>query len=185
MANNANGLEEKLNDLFVNKLPKLPDGGKKFLVDWAPILSIIIGVLSLLSAYTLWNWAHAADAVINYANQICNTYAGAGCATPAASRYSLWLWLGVIFLAAEGLLYLFAFPGLKAKKKQGWKYLYYGAIVNVIYAFVSLFASYDVTNHFLGALIGSAIGFYLLFQIRSAYTDGSKRPAKASSASKS
>jgi hypothetical protein len=178
MATKANKLEENLNDIFVGKAPKLPDGGKKALVEWAPVLNIIIGILTLFSAWTLWHWASLASGVINYANQLCNSYTGYVCNTPV-SRFSVWLWLGVLFLAAEGLLYVFAYSGLKNRKKQGWNYLYYGALLNVAYAVISLLTSYDVAGHFVSALIGSAIGFYFLFQIRSAYLSGTKATPKA------
>jgi uncharacterized membrane protein HdeD (DUF308 family) len=81
----------------------------------------------------------------------------------------LWLWAGVVLIGVEGLLYLLAFPGLRDHKKQGWNYLFYGALLNLAYAVVSLFTNYNSVGNFLGALIGSAIGFYLLFQVRSAY----------------
>ncbi len=173
MADTTNGLEDKLNELFVKNAPKLPDGGKKALVAWAPILSLIVGILTLLSAWSLWHWARATEGLVNYANTVCSAYAGYSCGAPM-SRYSVWLWLGVLFLAAEGLLYVFAYSGLKDHKKPGWNYLYYGALLNVAYGVVSLFTSYDAAGHFVGALIGSAIGFYLLFQIRSVYLDGKK-----------
>lgn len=174
MADKTNGLETKLNDIFVKNAPKLPDGGKKALVEWAPIISLVVGVLTLLSAWSLWHWARlASNASTYYIGQICSVY---HCGTPPVSRFSVWLWLGVVSLAAEGLLYVFAYSGLKEYKKQGWDYLYYGALLNVAYAVVSLFASYDIVGHFVGALIGSAIGFYLLFQIRESYLGSKKKP---------
>jgi hypothetical protein len=173
----ANQLEEKLNELFVVNAPKLPDGGKKVLVEWAPVISAIVGIFTLYSAWTLWHWARLAEHLVSYANTLCNAYTGYTCGTPV-SRYSVWLWLGVLFLAAEGLLFLFAYPGLKQRRKQGWNYLYYGALVNIAYAVISLFVQYDTFSHFVSALIGSAIGFYFLFQIRSAFI-GSTRTATA------
>lgn len=181
MADKINELESKLNELFVHNAPKLPDGGKKVLVKWAPVLSLLVGILILLSAWSLWHWARAADGVVNYANAVCNAYAAYGCSMPT-SHYSVWLWLSVLFLAAEGLLYVLAYSGLKAHKKQGWNYLYYGALLNVLYAVVSLFAGNDVASRFVGALIGSAVGFYFLFQIRGAYLGGKKPAAPASPA---
>lgn len=176
MATDANALEENLNDVFVKKAPGLPGALQNILVEWAPVISIIIGIISLFSAWTLWHWARAADKAIQYANQVCGVYGNYGCGI-ATSRFSVWLWLSVMFLAAEGLLYVFAYSGLKARKKQGWNYLYYGALLNVAYAVISLFTSYSALGHFISALIGSAIGFYVLFQIRNAYLGTSKRPA--------
>jgi hypothetical protein len=170
MATVTDDLEQKLNEVFVKKAPALPEGGKKALVQWAPIISLIVGVLTLLSAWSLWHWAHNASDLVNYANSLCNAFgANSSCDGVNASRFTLWLWLGVIFLLAEGVLYLLAYPGLRDRKKQGWNYLYYGALLNVAYAIVSLFTDYDKVGHFIGALIGSAVSFYILFQIRAAY----------------
>ncbi|HUB93053.1 MAG TPA: hypothetical protein VMB52_00975 [Verrucomicrobiae bacterium] len=174
MGNTTNRLETTLNDIFVKSAPELPDGGRKFLVACAPVISLVIGILTLLSAWSLWHWARLADSVVSYANTVCNTYGGYVCETPV-SRFTIWLWLGVVFLAAEGLLYLFAYSGLKDHKKKGWNYLYYGALLNLIYAIVSLFTSYDIIGHFIGAFIGSAVGFYLLFQIRDSYIKSKER----------
>jgi len=165
-------LETKLDKLFVKDAPKFPEGGKKALVQWAPLLSLVVGVLTLLGAWNLWHWAHVASRSLNYVQTLCGSYAlsgGPDCNYLAPSRFSLWLWLGVVFLLAEGILYLAAYTGLRDHKKQGWNYLFYGALVNALYAVISLFTDYDKVGHFLGALVGSAIGFYLLFQIREYY----------------
>lgn len=172
MNGKKNALETKLDEIFARKAPKLPEGGKNTLVKWAPWISLIAGVLSLFSAWSLWNWARVANGLLNYTTQFCNGYSVATYSTycPAVpSRFSLWLWLAVIFLAIEGVLYLLAYSGLRDRKKSGWNYLYYGALVNVAYAVVSLFTNYDKVGHFVGGLVGSAIAFYILFQIRSAY----------------
>jgi len=166
MATRKSNLEIKLNELFVRNAPKMPRAGKKALVAWMPIISLIVGMVSLMSAWGLWHWAHATD---NMISGVCNAYSVSGCGNIAPSRFSAWLWLGVIFVATEGILYLLAYPGLRNRRKEGWDYLYYGALLNVAYALVSLFTGYNKLGRFLGGLIGSALGFYLLFQIRSMY----------------
>ncbi len=173
----TNKLEEQLNELFVKNVPKLPDGGRKALVAWAPIVTLILGLLSLFTAWSLWHWARLADMVNNVVNGIagnsnlCNGYyyPGYACGATLYSRFSVWLWLGVAFLAVNGILYLLAYPGLKSRQKQGWDYLYYALLLQVIYAVLSLFIPYNAGGHFIGSLIGAVIGFYLLFQIRGSY----------------
>lgn len=177
MATTLSKLESKMDELFVKNAPKLPDGGKKFLAQWLPIISLVVGVLSLWTAYTLWHWAHIAEGASRYVNDLCNAYSVAACGNAAAaSRFSLWLWAGIVLIGVEGVLYLLAYPALSKHKKQGWNYLFYGALLNLAYAVVSLFTSYNSVGNFIGALIGSAIGFYLLFQVRSAY-NGAKTPS--------
>lgn len=185
MANNPNGLEARLNDIFAKSTPRLSSRGKKAFTVWAPIISFAIGILTLLEAWSLWHWAKIADTAIYYSGTMCAAYSGYACPMVPApeSRFSLWLWLAIILLATEGLLYVFAYPKLKDRKKEGWDYLYYGLIANITYAIVSLFTSYDSLSHFIGALIGSAVGLYLLFQIRESYL-GPKRIAPTKTADK-
>ena len=177
-------LETKMSEVFLDKAPKMPAGGVKAITEWAPWIALVVGVLSLWSAWVLWHWAHWADSALNgalnYAHDLCKSSydinATGYCASVnRASRLSFWVWLSLIVLAVEGVLYLLAYPGLKDRKKQGWNYLFYGALVNVAYAVFSLFTDYSGGGHFVGGLIGSAVGFWVLFQIRSAYTG--KKPA--------
>lgn len=173
MASKLNDLETKLTELFVRSAPSLPKGAKTAIASWMPVISLVIGVFSLWSAWVLWHWAHSVDNVLS---NICNAYSVSGCGSATASRFSVWLWMGVILIGVEGLLYLLAYPGLRDRKKQGWNYLYYGALLNIVYAVVSLFTGYNTASSFFGGLIGSAIGLYFLFQIREAYT-GKNRAA--------
>jgi hypothetical protein len=160
-------LEKSLDDLFVKQAPALPAGGKKFLVQYLPWINLILGLISLYTAYVLWNWAHVANNFVNYANSISAAYGGP---TVATNRLSVGLWIGIAVLAVEALLYIAAFPGTKARKKSGWNLLYYALLLNIAYGVVVLFTSYGGVGNLIGAIIGSAIGLYLLFQIRSSYS---------------
>src|SRR5437879_3507980 len=95
-------LESNLADLFVKKAPKMPDGGKKFFVDIAPWGALIGGVLTLVSALSLWHWAHLANSAVNYARDLCNAYASYvpdSCAAVNHDRLTVWIWLSLLFLA--------------------------------------------------------------------------------------
>jgi len=177
MASKLTDLENQLDKTFGKNAPQLPKNGKDMLIQWTPVVAAVIGVLSRWAAWNLWHWAHLAERVIG---GICNAYTVAGCGAYVSSRFSLWLWASILLLGVEGVLYLLAYPGLQARKKQGWNYLFYGALLNVVYAIVSLFAGYNATSSFVGALVGSAVGFYFLFQIRGAYT-GNKAPVSKDS----
>lgn len=172
MAKQLAQLETKMSEVFVGKAPALPAGGKKFIVEVAPWLALLGGVFSLLAGLSLWRWAHVANNAINYVNNLCDAYAvnAGACANISNSRLTFWIWLAIAVLVVEGVLYLLAFPGLRDRKKQGWNYIFYGGLVNVVYAVVSLFTDYNAVGGFIGSLIGAAIGFWLLFQVRSAYT---------------
>lgn len=171
MASKLSTIETKLNEVFAEKAPKLPEGGKKFIVEWAPIISLVLGALSLIAAISLWNWAHAVNGAVDRLNTLCQAYGvTSSCGNTSINRLSFWVWLSLAVILVEGVLYILAYSGLKARQKKGWDYLFYGALVSLAYAVLSLFASYGGFGNFLGSLIGAAIGFYFLFQIRSFYT---------------
>jgi uncharacterized membrane protein HdeD (DUF308 family) len=180
MAKQVSALETKMAEIFVDKAPKLPQGGKNFIVSVAPWLTLIGGVLSLLAGLSLWRWAHAANGAADYVNDLCNAYAvnAGACADVSDARLNLWVWLAIAVLIVQGVLYLLAFPGLRDRKKKGWDYVFYAALVSIVYSIVSLFTGYNAASNFIGALIGALISFWLLFQVRSAYT-GSRAPKEA------
>jgi hypothetical protein len=160
-------LENSLEDLFVKKAPPLPPGGKKALVEYLPWINLVLGLVALYTVYILWHWAHIANGLINYANSLSAAYGGP--AIGGVARMTFGIWLGLIVLAVEALLYIAAFSPTKARKKLGWNLMFYAMLVNVVYGVIILFTSYGGVGNLIGTLVGSAIGLYLLFQIRSSY----------------
>lgn len=169
----VNQLEDSLAGAF-KSAPKLPENAKKVIVEWLPWVNVILGVLSLWAAYGLWQWAHVSNGLIDYANTISRAYGGT---TVATSRMSVVVWLALIVVAVEGVLYIMAFPGTKARKKAGWNLMFYALIVNAIYGVINLFYSNGGVGSFIGYVIGTVIGLYFLFQIRDAYTGGKQTVA--------
>ncbi len=165
-------LEDQLDKIVNKSLPPLPSNAKKFMVTIAPWVALIGGVLSLWSAYALWRWAHTLSLISNYTKAINSMYSmyGSGYRAPSsAAQMSIVLWIAMVIILVEGVIYLLAFPGLKNQKKSGWNFLFYGLLVNVVYGIVMIFTSYGGVGTFIGYLIGSAIGAYFLFQLRSSY----------------
>ena len=159
-------LEKYLNDTFAKNAPALPANTKQFIVKYAPWLSLAIGVLSILSALSLWHWANAANKIVDYANSMNAMY---GSSAAIVDRLTPAVWIGLIVLLVEGALYLAAFTGLRDRKKSGWNLLLYALLVNVIYGVAIMFTSYGSIGSFVLSLIGTAAGLYFLFQIRSFY----------------
>lgn len=172
-------LEEQLNEVFVKKAPwQLPENAKKVIVDILPWLNLVFGVLTLLSAFWLYQAATVVDKWVNWANDVSRAYGGS--ATVNTNHLTVMVWLGIIVLAIEGVLWIAAFPGVKDKKKKGWNLLFIALLVNIVYGFLALFinvGSYSGISGFIGYAISTVIGLYLLFQIRSAFL-----PKKASDA---
>ncbi|MCA9325540.1 hypothetical protein KDA23_05780 [Candidatus Saccharibacteria bacterium] len=159
-------LEDSLNDIFGKSAPALPEGGRKFLVDVAPWLSLLGGILSVWTAWNLWHWAHIADSYIDYANRISALY---GNGAVVGSRLSLGIWLSMAVVVVQGVLMLMAFPKLRERSKKGWDLLFYSTLVGIVYGVIVMFTNYGNPGSLVGALIGAAISFYLLFQIRGHY----------------
>lgn len=167
-----NTLENSLAKLFAT-LPKLPEAAKETIAQIAPWASLISGALSLISAYSLWNWAHVSGAYVDYANELSEAFGGA---TIADERLTLSIWLGMAALLVQAVLLLLAFKPLQKRLKSGWNLLFYALLVNIVYAIIVIFSDY--TGSVLGPIIGTVLGLWLLFQIRGKYK-GAGAKAKA------
>lgn len=162
-------LEKSMEDLFVKKAPfQLPENAKKMIVEWSPWINLVLGLFALWAAKWLWDIGH--NPVINYLNDLSRAFGGTEAVTPTLG---LFYWLAVLALVVEAVLMLISVPGLKARSKsRGWNLAFYGAIFNLVYGVLYMFTSYGGgVGRFISTLIGSVIGFYFLFQIRSYYTD--------------
>ena len=159
-------LETTLDDMLNKKAPfKIPEDGRKTLAGALWWLALIFGVLQLWSAWALWNVAHIADPLVDYANSISAAY-GVG---PVVNSLGFFYYLALAVIAAVGIVSLLAAPGLKAMKKSGWNLLFYAMLVNVAYGVVILFEHYGGFGDMLAAFVSSLIGAYLLFQVRSQF----------------
>jgi uncharacterized membrane protein HdeD (DUF308 family) len=155
-------LENNLNDTFAKKAPPLPPSSKKALVQYLPWINLLLGLLALYTVYALWHWAHLNAGLLSVP--------AAASGLPAASNnLDFGIWLGLATLTIEALLYIAAFPGTRDRKKAGWNLMFYALLVNIVYGFIMLFTSYGGFATLLSTLIGSGVGLYLLFQIRSSY----------------
>lgn len=148
-------LENWLADKY-KKAPVLSKGGREFLVEIAPWLSLLAGIGTLITAYNLWHWVHRVDGL----EMILGV---------SYTRWSLGIGLALLVSAVTGVMYLAAFSQLKDRKKPGWNLLFYAILLNVAYGIVLLFTDYGGADYLISSLIGAAIGFYFLFQIRSYY----------------
>lgn len=168
------GLETKLNEVFGEKAPKLPEGGKKFLVDIAPWVTIVGAVLSVFGAWGLWNAARTVNHLAEWSNELSRTF-GDG-TTVSTSKLTVFVWLGVALMLVNAVLYFMAFNPLKAHLKKGWDLLFYVMLLNIAYSVVSLFIDGQGLGSFVMSMFFTAIGVWLLFQVRPAYLG--KKPAE-------
>jgi len=149
-------LEAWMYDMLVYKAPyQLPKG----FTDWVVIntalgLALVIGVLMLpliLGVFTV------------------STYVGVYASYFTVSVSPLY-YVAIAMLVIQVIVMFISIPMLLKRQRAGWLLLFYADLVSLAY---SVFNSFSYGFNFGGllmGLIGAAVGFYVVFQIRSYYT---------------
>lgn len=144
--------------------PKLSNSAKESLAKAWPWLALIFGVLQLWAAWALYELLRVVDRVATfygvYVNQT-SVYSG---------KDKFFIYLSLIALVIDAVILLMAYPKLKKRQKSGWNLIFLGAVLNALYGVFNLFVSGRGVGSLLGALIGTAITFYLLYQVKEKYT---------------
>jgi hypothetical protein len=138
-------LEAKLDNYFGKKAPQLPEKAKEVIVKYGPYLTLVALVLSLpmiLAGLGL-------GAVI------------APFMLASGAQSSFHFSIGIIFSLITLVLTIMALPGLFKRQMSAWKLMFYSSLVTV----VENILSFSLGN----LIIGTAISWYFLFQIRSYY----------------
>jgi hypothetical protein len=163
-------LEKALDDAF-KKAPQLPENASKGLATALPWLALIGGILSLMGAWGIYG-------ILNWTNNVLGSYSALyGYANPYVDTAMPLLWVSLALIVVQAIIMLVAFPALRAGKKSGWNLLFYSALVNVVYDVLYYVFAYNNIGSLLMALIGAAIGMYLLFQVRSYFAGGAAHSA--------
>lgn len=131
-----------------DKTPHLPRNVRETLAGIAPWVALIAGVLGLFGLLS----AGMMSSMLYLSMWLSGT---------SQLVYMITMLLGLL----ASILDLLAFRPLSARKKQGWNYLFYGAVLMAVSAILSLLVGYGS----LGSIIGPLIGFWLLFEVRSLY----------------
>jgi hypothetical protein len=169
-------LEAMLDEWLVKKAPfQLPENARKGLVTALPWLTLLGGLLMLWAAWGLYSLITYVNPFVGLANELNAAY-GLGYTSPVGFGPMVWVSLGL--LAVEAVLFFIAFPALQAHKKSGWNILFWVTLLNVVQNLMSLIGYTSNFGAFLLSLLGSVVGLYLLFQVRSYYTGA---PAAAAS----
>lgn len=154
---------EKSIEKVCKDLPHLPESSREGLANIWPWLALVGGIVQLLAAWSLHRLANWADRLNDTTNLLTNYYsADVG---PSSFDKTI-IYLGVATLAVEAFLLLTAYPKLKNRQRAGWDLLFLAALVNVAYSLIQLFTYDRGVYNFVFGLIGSAIGFYLLFEVK-------------------
>jgi len=131
------------------KLPVLPKGATDFIVNVAPWLSLIFGVLSILVGVSAFGFL-----------AVLSPFA----AVAGAGAYAITGLLSSLVLLVQGVIMIVAFPSLKKRGQRGWNLLFWSLILSVVSSVLSLNV-FGVVQSVVGALIG----YYFLYQIKSYY----------------
>jgi hypothetical protein len=141
-------LLKPLQDVYT-KAPALPKNATDALVSIAPWLALIFGVLAILAGV-------GGLGIFTAFSPFAYMYAGVG--------YTAFLLVASVIGIAEGALMVLAFMPLKKRAIRGWNLLVWGEGLAIISSVVSLRVG-DV----VWAIVGAAIAFYVLFQVKSYY----------------
>jgi len=136
-------LEMKLEDIFVKKLPALPNSAKEVIVKFSPWIVAVVLVLSLqallgalgLSALMMpgyWGYSYHFG-------------------------YNMAWWISIVSM----VLMVIALPGLFKRKESAWRLMFYAGLVMALY--------YLITVNLGSLIIGTGVSMYILFQIKSYY----------------
>lgn len=141
-------LEDFLDLYLVKKAPAIPKGGKEFIVKIAPWLVIIGAVFGVFAIFSLLGATAMVAAIPG---------AAVGMAAALGPTFYITLILVIAVLALE----VIALPGLFARKKAGWTWIFYSTLVSAVSSLISM--------NLGGLIIGTLLSLYLLFQVREYY----------------
>lgn len=136
-----------LNVWFGEKAPALPTKAKEVIVKIVPWLSVIGIVLSVPALLALIGISASFSRYGMY---------GYG--------YSAGYWW--IFIVATTVLHIMALPGLFKPAKSGWTFSFYAVLVNGLSNLLMM----NLGN----LVVGLAISFYFLFQVKAYYFGGAQ-----------
>lgn len=138
-------LEGLLETYLVKKAPALPTNIKEAVVNFAPWVTLVLMILTIPLVLAIFGLG----AILAPFSFLGGVHVGV--------NYFVSFALSAVSLVMEAL----AIPGLFKKSQGGWKMVYYATLVGVLQ---------NVINFNLGGLIiGSLLGLYLLFQVKSYY----------------
>lgn len=163
----VSGLEKWVDEVVNKKQPlQMPMNARKWIGDNSWWIVLIVGILSLWSAWGFWQAGHYIDGLNRWANEVSKMYGGS---TYATELGPMW-YIALIGLALEGVLMLFAVSKLKNHQKSGWNLVFYSTLVSLVIGVVYLFVPAYGFGSLIGTLIGTAISWFFLFQVRSQFT---------------
>lgn len=169
-------LENQLSDLYKGA-PALSKSTKDSIAKVWPVIVLVLGILQLLAAWSLWRLFDRVNDAAEFVNSFTQYYTNQTVGYSAFDKTLIYL--GIALLAVEAVLLLMAYSPLKNRQRRGWDLVFLVMLLQVVYAIATVFIDGRGIGSFIFNLLGAAVGFYFLFQIRDHY-----KGAKAESAKK-
>lgn len=157
---NVNGFEKWLAGVYKNT-PSLPSGARTWLANNVYWLALIGGIVGLFTVFGLWQTLQNVSNFLYSTGTFSVMYGG---------DYRMVVWITLITSLAQSVLLLMAYSGLKAHRKSGWNLLFYTGLLSIFTIVAYLFSAAYGLGSALGSLLGVAISYYFLFQIRDHFT---------------
>jgi hypothetical protein len=140
-------LESEIEKVASNKsIPALPENIKELIVKLAPWFAVI----SMIMLFPLILAAFGISAIAMPFSYLGGLHMG--------FSYTI----GLIFSFGLIILELIAIPALFKRQEKGWRLMFYSALLTLVQQLVNF--------NLVGLIIGGAISFYFLFQVKSKYT---------------
>lgn len=164
-------IENKLVEVNKN-LPLLPKNAKDWLAKYWPYFALVGGILELVAAIFLYRVLDVVhDDFYDLARDVARAY-GADVGYSGFDKFMVYF--GILFLLVSGVLLILAYTKLVKKQAQGWNLMFLASLVGVVYSIVNLAIPERGFGGFITSLIGTAVGIYLLFQMRDVYKTDKK-----------
>lgn len=138
-------VEKLCEEYLVDKAPALPKGAKEAIVKFGPWISLVLIIMAL----PLILGVLGLGAILAPFSLLGGLQAGVG--------YSLSIIFSVVMLVIE----IVALPGLFKRQKSAWYLMFYASLVGALQNLVAF--------NLGGLVIGTLLGLYVLFQIKSYY----------------
>ena len=154
------GFEAWLYEMVYEKISyKLPVNVREWIVKYGPWVTLIIGLMFLpllLAVFTISSVVTVSTAAL---------YSAYAVPTPGPMYY-----IGLLVLAVQVVVMFASISPLLKRKRIGWQMLFYATTISLVYSVFETFGyGYFGFGTLIGGLIGAAVSYYVIFQIRAYY----------------
>lgn len=147
--------EAWLYSLLVTKAPfQIPVKAKEVIVKIAPWVTLVVALISLPAIFAVFT-------ISSYVGTMYGAYVMAAIGPV--------YYVSVAVLVVQVVLMALSIAPLMKQKRSGWLLVFYSSTISVVYSVVNTFSYGFNIATLLGGLIGAAISYYVLFQVRSYY----------------